>query len=549
MRTTRTRRRAVFRAAAVIITTAALGLGVAPAAFADTAPVTVSAVRTAADGAVSVSLNTNDKPLWVQIRVRASAAPDAATLLTTDTEETNGGATAAPVRLPAGTAYGDYPVDVDFRLPGGTAVQHWTAADHGTTGLLDYRKHASVTELTSDRATTDYDHRTVVLSGKVRLLDPATGDTSEASAGTHVRIKWEDENRLEESVSVDTDATGAFSHQVTAHDSILNGSAVVENPAPDTTVGAIHYLPIVYASPAVYRISATASRTVAHWHDTFTMSGSVQRLTDDGWVPFGGLPVETSSGPGSFRVFGTGVTAADGTFSYPTTAVWTTTLYTYAQQSPYLQYTADDSNYLDVPTAGSITLPAFTIDKFATVKTTGRLNGRCRYQTLDLQYSPNGKTGWVTIAHTTTGGLPGTTCSYYMPANGGWDGYYRVYHPETPWMLPVVTPTYRLHRTRTSMSLTMTPSRPYPNAKLTATGVVTQLTSAGWVHYTNAHVVLVFKPKGDPNGYGAVKVSTNSSGRFTFTTQAHRDGTWTAYLDADSAHFSSETRQVYVDVR
>jgi hypothetical protein len=136
-----------------------------------------------------------------------------------------------------------------------------------------------------------------------------------------------------------------------------------------------------------------------------------------------------------------------------------------------------------------------------------------------------------------------------MPANGGWDGYYRVYHPETPWMLPVVTPTYRLHRTRTSMSLTMTPSRPYPNAKLTATGVVTQLTSAGWVHYTNAHVVLVFKPKGDPNGYGAVKVSTNSSGRFTFTTQAHRDGTWTAYLDADSAHFSSETRQVYVDVR
>jgi hypothetical protein len=286
---------------------------------------------------------------------------------------------------------------------------------------------------------------------------------------------------------------------------------------------------------------------------TFTMSGSVQRLSGGAWQPFAGVPVITSSAePQSTAVtgvLGRGTTAADGTFSYPATAVRTTTHWTFVQPTPYLVFT-DDSNVLNVPTPGSITLPGYSIDQYVTVKATGRLNGAdCAYQTLYFQYSPNGRTGWLNMNRTTTS--PGSRgyCSYAIAANGAYDGYYRVYHPESTTMLAVTGPVRRLTRTRTAMSLAMTPSRPYPNAKLTATGVVTQLTAKGWQHYAGAHVVLVYRPKGDSQWYWVVKGYSDSAGRFTLNTKAYGDGTLAAYLDSDSRHFYSETKQVYVNVR
>lgn len=556
MRTARTRRRAVFRTSAVI-TTAALAAAAAPAAFADdTVPETVDHVVTQDDGTLAVAMNGTEQPLWLRITVKSSTAADAATLYTTD--DFTGGHTTSAVRLPDGTAYGDYPVDVDFRLAQGP-VQHWTAADHAASAVLDYRKHASVTAVTADRASTDYDHRTVVFSGAVQELDPATGQLAAAPAGTHVRVTWQVNvtgSMQSGAATADTDATGSFSLPVMPGGYLYDGSAVVVDPDADTAADpAPAPLPEVQLAATRYRISATPSRTRVHAGSQFTMSGSVQRYTGGVWVPFPGAQVVTatgypynSTGTAVSGLLGSGTTAADGTFSYANTARRTGTDYTFLHPSPYLTLN-DDPNPLYVPTAGSITSPAFAVDRYDKVTTTGRLYGDCAQQNLYLQYSPNGSTGWQSFKRGTTGYKSGGYCSYKIQEYGAWDGYYRVYHPESDQMLAVTTSAHRLHRTRTAMSLTMTPTRPYRNAKLTATGTVTQLTSKGWVRYAGAHVVLVFRPKGDTQWYWVLKGYTNSYGRYTLNTKAYGDGTWAAYLDANSTHYYSETKQVYVDVR
>jgi hypothetical protein len=304
-----------------------------------------------------------------------------------------------------------------------------------------------------------------------------------------------------------------------------------------------------------YRITAAPSSTTVHKGSSFTVRGSVQRLTDSGWQPFAGAPVVTASAAPDVShntvsgQLATGTTAADGSFSYPITATRTMTVHTFLRPSPYLT-AAEDSDTVHVPTAGTLTLPKYTISEFGQVTTTGRLNGDCSNQTAWLQYSPNGKSGWQNLAHTTFGYTLASYCGYTLQAYGYYDGYYRVYHAETPQMLAVSGSVHRLKRTRTSMSIAVTPARPATaNSTLTATGVVTQLTSGTWKHYAKAHVVLVYRPKGDTQWYWVAKGYTNSAGRYTFHTPAYGDGTWGAYLDTDSTHFYSETKDVNIDVR
>jgi hypothetical protein len=59
--------------------------------------------------------------------------------------------------------------------------------------------------------------------------------------------------------------------------------------------------------------------------------------------------------------------------------------------------------------------------------------------------------------------------------------------------------------------------------------------------------VLVFKPRYDTQWYWVVKGYTNSSGHYALNTQAFGDGTWAAYIEPNSSHYYSESKQVYVD--
>ncbi|WP_433890999.1 hypothetical protein [Streptomyces sp. CA-111067] len=561
MRIARTWRRAGFRAG-VFVMAGAIGAAVAPAAFGDgRPPETVFSVATKADGTVAVRMNGQVAPDWLQINVRATDAADAATLYSTR-DVTNGiiggsdyATTSARVVLPAGTPYGSYPIDVDFQLPGGD-VQHWSAAGHAAGNWLDYRKHASVTSATFDRASTDWDHRTATLTGHVEVLDPVTGAKSPAPAGTSVDVRyqvgWASQWTGTSGEDVTTDADGDFSYTSAPGGDVLG--YVQALASADITPGdwAEVRLPVVVSQ---YRITAVPRPAVLYRGDRFAAEGKVERLTADGWKPFAGAAVDVATRMPDYdqgypeSVITSGAAKADGTYSFPITAKQTTTLYTYVYPSPYLSPVVATSTVST--TAGSITLPKFTIDQDATVKTTGRLNGDCAHQTLDFQFSPNGTTGWRTIAHTVTGAATGGYCSYYIAANGGWDGWYRVRHAATSQMVTVQTQTPRLRRTRTQMSIAVSSTHPAYGTTYTISGVVIQLTGAGWVHENKAHVQLYFRAKGDTLWGGAVGLDayTDAAGRYSFRMEAGRygSGSWTAALLPDSTHFSTGAGYVTVN--
>ncbi|MBM9509104.1 hypothetical protein [Actinacidiphila acididurans] len=556
MRITRTRRRAVIGATAVTMS-AALAVAIAPAAFADSTPGSVYQVVTGDDGKVTVYISGEVQDGSMQLSVRASTAADAPVLTTIDATGFTGNHTTNAVQLPTGTAYGDYPIDVDWKLADGTQ-EHTAGA-----GTLNYRKHASVTDVTTDRSITDFTHRTVTFGGLVNVLDPATGSTGPAAAGTQVGLTWWEDvspaRRVQHTGTATTDDSGGFSFPVTAGGSLESGSVKVIGTADTVGVQNSTALPDVSAQSQSYSVTASVTPGTVHKGQTVTVKGKVMRYDVNNGsydLPFAGAPVVTTAAePDTYgytvpHKLAGATTGTDGSFSYSITANMTTALHTYLAPSPYLSSVSETQNTVNVPVATSITLPAFSIDQFGLVKTTGRLTGaNCSNQSLWLQYSPNGRTNWLNMSHITTGWTNGSYCSFVMQGYGWSYGYYRVVHFESPQLLGYAEPAHRLSRTDTQMSFAASSTRPSTaSSKVTFSGVVIAQSGSSWIHYNHAHVVLVYRPKGDSNWYWVQKGYTNSAGRFSFTTPAYGDGTWAAYLDADSTHFYSETKTVYVDV-
>ncbi|MFE0627210.1 hypothetical protein ACFW3D_09590 [Streptomyces sp. NPDC058864] len=562
MRISRAHRPAVIRSAAVLLLTAGLAAGplTAVPAFAD--DVTVGGLTTGDDGTLAVGL-ADGEALWVKVSVRASAAADAPVLASTEDLSFSwqrGWYTDRPVGLPEGTAYGDYPVDVDYRLPGGT-VQHWSGAEHGAAGLFGYRLHTGVAEARFDREYTDYDHREATLGGTVTTFDPATGTTGPARAGTQVRIAWDsygDGDWTDASRTVVTDGSGAFALTVTPGGTFQNGTATVVAPGSDTAPAAAEDLPDLEVSRTRYRITAQADKERVYAGKTFKVGGTVQRLTPNGWVPFEGAPVVTTMREPDIwdhtvtGVMGEGVSGADGAFSYDAKAAYSTSHFTYVRPSDYL---ADADPYRDdvtVPRTGQLTNVSVSLDAYRWLTVKGRLkpDWTCADQTVSLQYSKNGRDGWKNLASAKAEGGTAGYCPFTIEARGLPTGYYRAAHAESYTLLPVSSAAVKRSRVETRVtSFDMTPNRPYRNAKLTAKGRLQYKSGSTWKNYKGGKIVVVYRPKGDSSWYWTVKGTTDSSGRFSLKTKAYGDGTWGVYLAADSKHFSSESKTEYVDVR
>ncbi|MFJ4849364.1 MULTISPECIES: hypothetical protein [unclassified Streptomyces] len=553
MRISRAPRPAVLHAAALLLTITGVAASTAAPAFADSGA-TVQRVTTGDDGTLAVVLD-DPSALWVKISVRASTAPDAPVLASTDEveySESRGWYTRQPVRLPEGTAYGDYPVDVDYRMPGGT-TQHWSG------NSLDYRKHTVVATAAFDRGTTDYDHRTLGVSGTVTTFDPATGTTVPAAPGVAVLVYWleQDGYLRSKGLTATTAADGTFRQSVTVNGALSEVSTYVRggqsaDAAPDSPMP----LPNVPAEQLTYRISADPSAARVHKGVAFGIRGTVQRLTADGWKPFAGASVLTGSRPVNTSshvpsgVMGSGTANASGAFAYSATASVTTTHYTYVKPNGYFSSFPQVQHQLSVPTSGSFSGMKMSIDAYGKVKATGRLSGSCSAEKLALQYSKNGSTGWSTFKTAAAAQKSGSTCSFSISEYGWLDGYYRVHHDESNAMLAADSGKSRLRRTDTRFAaFDMTPNSPRLGGALTAKGTVQYKSGSTWKAYKGARIVIVFKPKGESTWYWAVKGKTDSSGRFSLRTKAYGDGTWGAYLEADSTHFYSESKDEYVNAR
>ncbi|MEV8628177.1 hypothetical protein [Streptomyces sp. NPDC051079] len=547
-----------MRAATVFALSAGVALPAAvaaPTAYA----ATVGRTTTLDDGRLTVGLP--DDALWIKVSVLASAAPDATVLASTDElslSAYSAWTTDAPIRLPEGTALGDYPLAVDYRLPGGT-VQRWTGGSFG------YRLHTGVSAASFDRTTTSYDSRNVVLSGTATTWNPATDTTGPAAEGTPVKVVLNLSDAFSKprsrTTTVATAADGTFSVPFTADDEITGGTAEVVAATADTDPGAARRLPAVGVEKLTYRVTSDAGKYRVPAGTDVKVSGRVERLTEEGWQGFAGVPVVTAGTepyPSTDPVtpLGGGDTASDGSFAYPARVQYATArLYTLPKPSVYFALRTThvyDTAEIAVPQQLAYSSATMTLDEYGWVKARGRLGTGTRYcdtkpDWVALQVSlDNGRT-----FRTLKSGYVDTGCWYDFGTWGYVNAVYRIYHPESDRFVARNSTNVRLSRIPTRIvNVTYSPTQPRVNGKMTVKGVVQQKVNGVWKAMPGARVTLYVKPKGERTWYWAAKnIATGSTGAFSVTTVTYGDGTWGLATQTKAGYFYSESKDFYVDAR
>ncbi|MEV8589651.1 hypothetical protein AB0424_22230 [Streptomyces sp. NPDC051180] len=530
----------------------------APAAHAAT---DVTATFTTDDARIGVRISGD--PLWVKASIMSSTGPDATVLASTDalTWQAGDNDTGRPYghvsdtapRLPDGTPYGTYPVVVEYRQPGGTA-QRWTG------GTYVHKLHAGVSGLAFDRKTTSLAERKVVLSGRATTWDPVTGATAPALPGTGVDVTLQlvAEGWKTLTVKATTGEDGAFSLPFSPNAEVRGGTAVVVAPNADTVATLPAAVPEVGVEKTSYRLTADLNKYRVQAGTNVTVTGRVERLTPDGWKPYAGAPLITTSGKpesaslGVSGLMGSGAAAADGSFSYPARASHTTQVYTSLAPSVYYASRAYDQGAIAVPQQFAWGGVRVALDEYGTVRATGKVSANtfvCWDQYVFLQASlDNGRT-WRNLANGKAEGGTEGGCPFDISARAYHNAMYRLYHYETDQLVGKVTGTIRLSRIPTRFSaFTISPSRPRVNAKMTVSGTLQQYTSGAWRPLKGAKVMLVFKPKGYSEWYWVTRdVATGSNGSFSFRATNYGDGTWAMVKQSASGYFHSETKVKYID--
>ncbi|GGX31743.1 hypothetical protein GCM10010353_53500 [Streptomyces chryseus] len=562
MRPVRPLSHAAVRAAAVFTLAAGLtvpALVTAPAAHAAPAA-DVAGVTTFDDGRLNVALAA--QALWVKVDILASAQPGAEVLASTDdltwesTGSTYGWATTDAPALPEGTALGDYPVAVTYRLPGGK-VQRWQAPD----GTYSYKLRTGVEKAAFDRASLDYDHRTAVLSGTATTYDPRTGERTPARAGTRVAIQYAlNGNGVYKTVTsiVMTDAAGAFSLTATPVAPMTGVEATVVQPAADTDPDNALDIDALPIERTKYRITAKLGSKRVQSGDSVRVTGRAERLTADGWKPFAGeTVVSASQAPDHYTptvpgLMGSAKTAADGTFGYGAKATRTTEVHTFLKPSAFLQEAPSALGSVAVPQKFKFTDVKISIDAYGALKATGKFAAAyCENEKVVLQSSTNGRDGWAELKKGTTQyDGNGSGCSFTLETGGFVNAHYRVAHAETDRFVGGTSTPVRVGRTATKFaSFKISNTRPAKNASFTASGTLQRYTDGKWRGYGGAKVTLVFKPKSENQWYWVSKGKTTSGGKYSLKGAGYADGDWVVVLEPDAKHFYTESKKVYVNVR
>ncbi|MEO3978364.1 hypothetical protein [Streptomyces sp. CAU 1734] len=548
----------LVRTAAVFALSAGVAAPVlvaAPAASATAAD--VSRVATLDGGRLEVGLPYNT--LWVKVSVLASSAPDAAVLVSTDqlVQKENWGSlwsTAEPLRLPEGTAYGDYPVRVEYRISGGPA-RTWNG------GTFGYRLHTGVSELSFDRPGTDYDNPAAVLSGAATTYDPVTGTTAPARAGTKVKVVlrttsptwWDARNQTVTAVTGDG---GTFRLPVTLNGEVRDGTAEVTEPAADTDPLDARPVPVLTADWTRYRVEARTDKRRVHAGQPVKVTGRVERLTDEGWQPFAGAQMLSATSPPDERehtvsgLMGKGTAAADGTFSYTAKAVHSGSVHTFVKPSGYFAKLPADASEIAVPQKATLSGVKIALDPFGEVKATGKFTGpNCNYDTVTLQHSFDGR-NWYNLRHAKPQFDDHNRCSFDIRTLGYVSAFYRVHHAESDRLLAVASPA--IHQARKPVRFTgakFSPTRPSLNTNLTASGTLQRQVNGKWQPYSGAKLTVLFRFKGESEWYWVVKGKSGSGGKYKLKGKVYGDGHWAVVTEPANGYFYNETKVTYINAR
>ncbi|MFE5296553.1 hypothetical protein [Streptomyces sp. NPDC056632] len=167
-------------------------------------------------------------------------------------------------------------------------------------------------------------------------------------------------------------------------------------------------------------------------------------------------------------------------------------------------------------------------------------------QTVLLEQSPDGLTGWKKVASTPITTDVRRSFAVGVATRGGW---FRLHSLGSSMYAESVSRTFQVARTSTRvLSVDATPEPVRKGAEITVTATV-QHDQAGWKPLAGQQVQLRFAAWGSQTWKTVAWGRTSATGRASLKARTSVDGTYTVVYVGDASHFDSTGRGDYVDVR
>ncbi|MEY9849127.1 hypothetical protein ABH940_006231 [Streptacidiphilus sp. BW17] len=295
-------------------------------------------------------------------------------------------------------------------------------------------------------------------------------------------------------------------------------------PGPSTSVPAITNTPtrIVLDQPGITQTAGTKT----------TVSGTLEYQNAAGWHPVPNNTVFLGGDGSTWSAIQT-PTNADGRFSFTMTVPGTSTtwpLYTFYGPGWYLATAHTDDTVTSVPDQPVLQLSGASIDANSNLtfhqtvtSTTGTPGG-----TVQLQQSPDGRTGWTTV---TT--LAAATATHTVHVSNP-HGYWRLYTPAAPGYAQAISDTIHTFRYQTRITGGPSTTSVRPGTWVHFTGTLAQQGYGPWTACANQTVQLWFRPTGSTRSYLVTTAHTNTHGDFALWARPTATGTWSLTYQTSS---------------
>ncbi|MFD0369887.1 carboxypeptidase-like regulatory domain-containing protein [Streptomyces sp. NPDC059071] len=299
-------------------------------------------------------------------------------------------------------------------------------------------------------------------------------------------------------------------------------------------------------------VTASADKVRAESGETVTISGQVTDPSANG-VPMADVPLTARLGGGLPK---TVRTDAEGRFSVrlvaapgPDSSGWSV-----QSEGSFLSFYA--SGPLALPADSRTSVVGYKLGTDARLTVYGELRSPYQswtstssQQTVVLEQSPDGQTGWKQIASTdfynhNEGRTPFVAAAW---TKGGW---FRLRHVANDYFGASVSKPFYVVRTETRVTgLKASPDPVAKGSTITVTGSLQQYTSGAWRGLGSQSVSIWYKKWGTTTWKQVASGKSSSTGAVSLKTTATADGWYQIRYYGDGTHFQTFSGQDWVDVR
>ena len=544
------KRRHLLTLATTVATATFTAAGLVPfaaAAHADTAPVLTDLQYLQTDHGFVLKATASGDVARVDITVTPSwLGNDSTTFQLTQPQPDGSYQTTSPLNLKPGY----YDVSAYGYAPDGT--RSYEMIDSGNGMPFREQPYFHGTNITPDQLSPT--SRIVAATGRLTTYDPNRGDLGTAWAGP-LTLEL-DSGQYSTSTSTPLGPNGTFNlsfepdpnGQTTQTSHIQALYPDLHNPWDDTVSGPSKTMPEAPLLPTrIVLDQATASDLTAG--TTATISGTVQYQDADGWHPASGISLLFDNNPGQ-QVNETR-TDSSGRFTFiravPTTpTTWHVT--TMSANTEYLAGAEADYAITRVDQPITLDLSGATIDAHSnlTLHQSATSNGTAlpAGHQVQLQQSPDGRTGWTTIAT-----LPATNGTHSLHVSNP-HGYWRLHSPLGGGYAQATSNTVHTFRYLTNITGgTPSTTSAHRGQTLTFSGGLWEQGMGGWYRMHGWKVSLMFRPAGSTTWHTVTTAWTSSGGYYNLHATATTSGTWAiAFYTPDNNHTDAGGPGTYVHV-